>query len=278
MYFNVLDHISDRGEGLYNEDLGGINGRLAWIMDGATDVNLTGYFSGSSDAKWLVDKLHKKLSEMATDSDESSLPDMYGGLATYIRNELSQVAYPKDRIPPACSCGIARIVPNRRVIELALVGDVYLFSTQTRSLLSNSYFANVESAGVRRARKRIGNEQLLSRDREEIALRRQGSIAGIDGQFVLSNNPEVARGVHTKTISARIDDVLLLCTDGFARLIEGYGRYASWHELSEVALSRDLGHVLQELREYESQHQESEHNYKTSDDVCAMLLDVREEA
>jgi hypothetical protein len=119
---------------------------------------------------------------------------------------------------------------------------------------------------------------LVSKDREQIAMRRQGYIQGIDGNFVLSNNPDVVRGVRTKNVAVRPGDNLLLCTDGFARLVEGYKAYESWTALSDTVAKDGLSAVLDELRAYERRQVRSRQNYKASDDACAMILTIGEVA
>jgi len=276
MRFVLTDHITDKGEGACNEDLAGLGDQLAWVIDGATDVYLNTYLPGITDARWLVERLDGELRRAEAELTMGDLPALYGRLAEYVRLELAAVDYPKDRLPPACSCGIARPAPGQGIVELALVGDVYLLANPSRDLLSNPYFSKREAAGVRQARIRNGGSglELVHKDREQIAMRRRGYLRGTDGNFVLSNNPDVVRGVRTKNVAVRPGDSLLLCTDGLARLVEGYKVYESWATLSDVVAKDGLSAVLDELRAYERSHTRSEQNYKASDDVCAMVLTI----
>jgi hypothetical protein len=71
--------------------------------------------------------------------------------------------------------------------------------------------------------------------------------------------------------------MFLMCTDGFARLVEGYQTYESWPAMADAAIEHGLISLLRELRAYEDEHKHSEHNYKASDDACAMLVSIEEE-
>lgn len=274
MYFEVRDYVTQIGEGICNEDVAGVRDGLAWIMDGATDVNASSFFGNVTDAKWLTDRLDTWLRYQDFAFSSTDLPKEFGRLAEHVNAGLVDVDFPADRLPPACSCGLARIDEERGTIELALVGDVYLFSVAHGEMLSNAFFAKREAAGVRQARMRQGESNLVLRDREQIAARRRGYIRGANGQFVLSSNPGVVHGVLTKSVPVRPGDMILLCTDGFARLVEGYRIHESWADLADAAIHHGLTPLLQQLREYEAGHGHSAHNYKASDDACAILVSV----
>jgi len=277
MHFKLRDHMSHRGEGTINEDQAGVNDHLAWIIDGATDLNPVAYFPGSTDARWVVDQVNTKLYEVSADSTPYLSKEIYQQLARHVRHELTKVDYPPDRILPSCSCGIARLDPDCEGVQLSLVGAV-----STNTLLSNAYFSGREAAGVQRARSRLGtSKQAVSPayDRHEIARRRQQYIVGIDGNVVLSANEEALEtGVQEQRTSARLGDLFLLCTDGFARLIHPYGIYRSWPELASEIVAHGLDVALKKLRHHEVQHLSPYDSYKTSDDACAMLISIEENA
>ena len=205
--------------------------------------------------------------------------DLYSQLAQDIGTALSEHQFPPSEIPPSCSFGTVRIVGD--AVELSLVGDVFLAVFEPDTLLDNPYFGRREAAAVRQRRTSSTDcdTVLSSDDRLSIAARRARYIVGADGKYVLSSNPKVYRGVEVRTIVPSPGvTTILLCTDGFARLLEPYRLYNQWRSIYDVARKDGLETLVAELRAHEAAaSSRSRMHYKASDDACALLLRIHPE-
>jgi protein phosphatase 2C-like protein len=264
-----VEMVNDAGEGVCNEDRAGQAGTLAWVIDGATSLTDAPALPARTDAEWLADHVDRYLRAHAG-RDTADLPALYRRLAADVAVALADLEFPADLLPPACSCGVAWQAGD--VLLMGIVGDAFLYVPGTDTLLSDPLFGRREAAGV--AGTATPARDRLVAGRAGIAVRRRQYISGTAGSFVLSNNPAVAGGVRQASVPVRPGQRVLLCTDGFARLVEPYGIYPSWAALAAAVEAGGLAAALRRLREYESAAEPSTTHYKHRDDACALVVEL----
>jgi hypothetical protein len=100
-----------------------------------------------------------------------------------------------------------------------------------------------------------------------------------DGQvWTLGANPDAASHIVTRPLPAALPAYGLLCTDGFAALVDLYRRYDA-ASLIERARTEGLVPLLAELRAIEQREDPDGLTYprfKVSDDATAVLFEVVE--
>lgn len=271
----VVESVSDAGDGVCNEDRAGQAGELAWVIDGATSLTDRPVLPARTDAEWLADHVTRYLTGTASRRLPDDLPSLYADIAGDVARVLAQLRFPPGTLPPACSCGIVRRTGD--TLTMGIVGDAFLYVPGHDVLLSDPLFARREAAGVGAASATPGatpGTSLLVADRPGIAARRREYISGSAGSFVLSNNPAVSAGVRQATVRVADGQAVLLCTDGFARLVDPYGLYPSWAELADAARGGGLAGLLAELRGHERETGPAGAHYKRRDDACALLVEL----
>lgn len=156
---------------------------------------------------------------------------------------------------------------------MGIVGDVSIYEPKNDVLLEDPLFARREAEAVRAKSQSHGSgPSLLESSQASIEARRRQYIDGSAGSFVLANNPRVADGVRQIEVSFKEPTTLLLCTDGFARLVKPYGIH-TWRSLVEAASTNGLADTMRALREHEKTIKGGDH-FKRSDDACAILVSL----
>ncbi|MDG4832923.1 hypothetical protein O7627_26980 [Solwaraspora sp. WMMD1047] len=67
-------------------------------------------------------------------------------------------------------------------------------------------------------------------------------------------------------------ELILLRTDGFARLVTDYGKYDQWVDLVADARERGMAYLEKLIRDVESDPPDGVTRFKRADDVVAVLL------
>nr|WSY53221.1 hypothetical protein OG999_25905 [Streptomyces sp. NBC_00886] len=266
--FNVLDSVSSAGNtSRPNEDRYGFSGELAWVIDGATDLEPDSFLPAPSDVVWLVDRLNASLQSKGAEGQQPAAGDLLHTLAQEIGEEMRALRFPADRIHPTCSVGLLRAAFDG--IELARIGDPTCLAFGPRTVeVSTTFFGRREAQAIERAN---GGDLADSDSRDGIRRRRQNYIRGVFDESVFSGHPEAVLRIQTEVVGPGQAEYALLCTDGFARAVVDYGLYPDWHTLLRSALGSGLSAVLDRIRAYEATALTGAH-FKKSDDVTALLI------
>ncbi|MGD9785231.1 MAG: protein phosphatase 2C domain-containing protein [Hyphomicrobiaceae bacterium] len=281
----VLDRAT-AASGAVNEDRAGASGRLAWVIDGATDILDRPLTAAASDASWIAGQLDHALSELhAAVRSHSDLVALPAQLSARMRHELSACA---SRMPAA-----AYENPSAAGIVLAHFGD-HLGYVQ----LGDCSLLVADASGVRRfgpSDERAGDAQLASAIEEQsrrMAERDGGMLAEMQlrhamlptlraarshmnregGYAILSIEPPPPALVLSGTFTPHGDCRLLLASDGLMRLVDVFHRYDD-AKLMAAATAKGLAPLIAELREIE--HDESalaRPRIKRSDDATGLLI------
>jgi hypothetical protein len=267
----VIDTVCDPGGSRPNEDRVGHADGLAWVIDGATDLEPDAFLPASSDVQWLVDRIGAHL-RRPTATPAQGARELLRGLGARIGADLRELGFPPDRIHPTCSIGL--LVEDGSSLELCRVGDPTCLALGQREIvLSTDFFGRQESRAVGTARSGgLADEDV----RRGIMARRQQYIEGRLAESVFSGHPKARFRFQSVRVDGDIVSHVLLCSDGFARAVVDYGLYRDWPALVETALRQGLETVVDAIRACERQADRTgaARHFKKSDDAAAILVAV----
>lgn len=270
----IIDQVSSAGGDRVNEDRFGYAGGLAWVLDGATDLERDTFLPGASDVLWLVDRVGELLTEHGCADDEDDPVRLLRALSRRIGTEMADLGFPADRIHPTCSVGL--LVATRGELRMARIGDPSCVATGPAgpAELSTGFFGRREAEAV--ARGGVGGLD-DEENRRGIVRRRQQYIEGVVEESVFSGHPRAGLRIRTSTLRAEHFEHVVLCTDGFARAVVDYRLYSDWPGLVASALADGLASMLDRIRDHENNPPEGSGgarstHFKKSDDVTALLI------
>ncbi len=284
--FNILDHIRDGGSPdntKANDDWIGFDKRVAIVADGATGLSDKRLVNADdSDAQWIAKlAVEHFLGARAEDPVRELVREINLHATSIIFGN-----HPKETTPkyswPSSSFIMAR--SQGGVIELSGLGDCTAlvemsdgFIDRFSALPFNKSRESSEAA--RDLQQRSGSDGEAIRTPEVIAsLRRKREILNTaqSGVWTLGLVPEAADHVFTVALPAGEIRSILLMSDGFSAIVDGYGHFDE-ASLFEIAKSRGLLEINCEIRKIEREmdpHAERFPRYKQSDDSSAILLEL----
>jgi hypothetical protein len=270
------------GSGAVNEDgCGWLGSRddvtAAWVFDGVTGINGRNYLGDGTDARWLVNRAHARLLDLAGRDMglEALLEELVSGLVADFAAASSAADLPEGYDPPAAclvlvkrhgqewralrlgdSCLLAREADGRHRINAASPNNV-LDHWLTREVKKRrdagvldikallAEFAPQLKAG-RARRNQPGGYSILEASRDALAM----------PEFI-----ELGRPAE-----------ILLCTDGYYRAVDHYGLHDDQGLID--ASARGVDTVLAALRAAETGDPDCTRfpRFKPADDATALLL------
>lgn len=249
-----------------NEDRLGFQGTMAWVIDGVTDLYEDSVLPADRDVHWLVDRTDRRLREAGADGYRGGGVALLESIADEAGGWQTAYNFPADRVPPACS--IALCINQGTGYELVRIGDATAVTTRagTSTVMSTKFFDRREAAAVRAAG--TDPEQIVAAMHQ----RRLHTMTAGDVESVFSGHPRRRLRPHVMTGSWRTTDRILLCTDGFARLVTDYGLYQRWVDVVDDAEKRGLAYLERLIRNAETDPRAGAGRFKRADDASALLL------
>lgn len=268
----VRDAITSAGGDRVNEDRVGYAGQLAWVIDGATDLYADTTLPADSDVLWLVDTIAEQLRQADADGPVADLPGLLETVAQHVCRQLDVLGFPADRVPPACSLAVA--TDQGGTFAVARVGDATAVVAGAEPVvLATGFFDRREAAAVGAQRAGQPPDQVRA---GQHGRRLQTMIDG-GPESVFSGHPRRVLRPHTLTRTWAGTLAVLLCTDGFARLVTDHGLYVTWDALIADAVEKGLGYLEKLLRDTETDPEAGaaaagRGRFKAADDAAAVLL------
>ena len=284
MEIAVLDSLSEPAKhGGENEDRIGWNETAAFVIDGATSLGPPLVSPPASDAAWIAEWARERMA--AELAPERSLRDVVRDLTAAARERFFEVADPEvERYRhPSASFQSLRLVDAG--IEIAGLGDCTLFLRDGAGTLTRYSGLRAgrsgEQSSARMALERLGGldaEGEGFRDPETLAaLRASRARHNTDGGvWTLGIHPEAGDHVRIELPGARLPALGLLCSDGFADIVDNYALHTA-AALMDRAERDGLGGLLSEIRRIERDIDPNGlqyPRYKRSDDASAVLVRV----
>ena len=261
----VGEAITAAGGTRANEDRVGHRGTLAWVIDGATDLYADTALPADSDVQWLVNGVGERLARAGAADYRGSAADLLASLAADVAREQEVLSFPASRVPPARS--VAVCVDWGSGYDIARIGDATaVVDGADPVVLATGYFDRREAAAV------ATNESDADRVVAAMHQRRLHTMTSGDVESVFSGHPRRQLRPHTARGEWATTDCILLCTDGFARLVTDYGLYRTWTEAMSDARDRGLHYLEKLIRDAEGESGHGAGRFKRADDIAALLL------
>ncbi len=271
----VLDQANDPGRGRDSEDRPGHRAEegIAWIIDGATDVCAARLFpEAPSDAFWFADAAHALLATLPPSRPET----MVGGLIDGLRGQVEAAAgVPVGRIPagdmPSAALTLMGVDPVSQRLVFASLADctAIVLPPGRRGFAVEKPPPRLDEQAQARALIAAGADIPAVLRAERARMNRP------DGYPVLSVHPSAARRLAIRSHEAVAGTCVLLCTDGFYRLVDMYGLLDD-DGLARAALDQGLAALVRRLRGFEADAADDRRfgRFKTSDDAAALLVET----
>jgi serine/threonine protein phosphatase PrpC len=264
----VQDSITTAGGTRANEDRLGYRGTLAWVIDGATDLYHDAALPAGSDVQWLVDLVGQRLAEAGANGYRGTGSVLLDRIAEDVCQQQTAQGFPVDRVPPACSVAVA--VDQGDTYDITRMGDATAIVTGHRMrVLSTAYFDHREAAAVEaKGHGGAGDEVVAAMHRRRLHTMTSGEV-----ESVFSGHPQRRLRPHTINGAWNTVEEVLLCTDGFARLITDYALYRQWTDALADAHDKGLAYLEKLIRAVEATAgEDSRGRFKKADDIAALLL------
>lgn len=280
----VIDSLSLPGHSSKaNEDRCGWTGNRVFVIDGATGVggDMMDSLEGS-DAAWLAQRAKDRLGQ----PDDTDPADLVRQINTEAGAAFRAAAGGQDEPwrQPTASLYMVRLHADR--VSAAGLGDCVLFTinsageTARQSPMTDHHDLEAETAraALRAGATLIDGASITSAGamlERERALRARYNTAG-GPIWTLGIAPEAADHVRVEPVAVASPLRAILCTDGFAALVDRYQRY-SIAGLVETAFAKGLEALGNELRAIENDEDPEGRLYprmKRSDDATAVLFEI----
>jgi hypothetical protein len=285
----VLGSISDPAKpGQENDDRVGWNASAAFVIDGATGLGDPVMAPPASDAAWLAEHASRFLEQHLT--PERSIDGVVGDLCASARDAFFRAAGTTEveryRYPNAAFQALRLTAGG---IETAGLADCKLIlRDSTGQVLRRSGSRagrNNEQCSARRAIEKSGGFNAAgesfreTQTLEDLRRKRAKLNSDPDGMWTLGVVPEAATHLRSGMLTVTLPAVALLCTDGFADLVDNY-QACTDKQLIARAEADGLQVLLDELRHIERVVDPDGlrfPRYKRCDDASAVLARILDE-
>lgn len=270
-----------------NEDRCGSTAKSAFVIDGATGLGDSFLASDQgSDTAWLAGHAQRELA--SDEADRHPAADLVRRINHKTAQHVAKhsASQPPERWNlPVASFLMVRLEDN--ALTCHGLGDCVLFlAASDRTSLRHSPMPDNhenEMAGARAAIRQNGGLQpgvsLSDSGTEQVrqrTIRARFNTAG-GPLWTLGTSPEAATHIDTAIVHDGRPSRGIVCTDGFAALVDRYHRYSACG-LVEAARTHGLAALGEELRRIEYEEDPDGLRYprmKRSDDATAVLFEVR---
>lgn len=263
-----------------NEDGAGLHGRSAWIIDGATGLSTEQLTAGGSDAAWLAGALDEALQRLSGEGLHG--PDILRQLESEVRGKFEAATahlpgHHLHRAPSAC-LGLVQAQEagaEKLRVEGFFLGDVVALVPSEKGI--ERWTDERSKPFEQKTLAALGAEghepgQMPEVVRRQI-LENRTKLNQPDGYWVVSPcHPYAGRELR---FEAQIEEgeAIILATDGFMRLVDGFAAYTdrSLHAALAAGRGDDL---IEELRGLERSDLLSGAypRVKTHDDATVLVI------
>ncbi|TWB24403.1 protein phosphatase 2C-like protein [Nitrospirillum amazonense] len=272
--------ISDAGGTAPNEDAAGHHGDWAWVIDGATGVS-GATIDGLSDAAWFARAVDQALRRILPDSGHLPTDAVLRRVVEDCAQAFTQATrdVPRARHErPSAAFALLRRLGER--LEMTTLGDcqiIHRAEDGQACIFGASSIPVFEERTLRAARQALEETPDLTPaglwNRVVDQLRANRRCMNVDGGYwVLSTDTAALAHVDRATIPADGGPVAL-CSDGFLRLIDLFGRRAP-EDFLALEDQAEAEAALRELRHIEATD-DPHHGHlrlKRSDDASFILV------
>lgn len=272
MHFDLIQSVSLAGSSsVPNDDRAGGADTLAWVIDGATDLGPPGLVGARGGAAWLANEVQAGFAAAADAPIETICRELAADLEA--RYAATRTREPVDRWElPMASMLAVRL--GGTALECAWLGDCagLLRSGDRVTRVGPPRHEKDSEAdmAISLAQHGLGNVKRSAPILEELRRSRSGV-----GKRILSVEAKTMAGLEISSIACRPGDELLLMSDGFSALVDGYA-LLSEAELMAALAEQGLPRLAMRLREVEADDATCDRfpRFKISDDATALWLRI----
>jgi hypothetical protein len=273
MKWEIEAQVEDVGKGKgCLEDLAGVSGAMAWILDGAAAVSPGRVTEAPSDAQWIVQRLDAELRQVADQSDRLERLVAVAIQRTAARAQEQWIGVPD--VPPSAALGVVRGMAGR--CEFFVLADVsVIVRTDAGVVELTDERVDRDNDAARRAMAQalaagVGFHDAKALTQPHLAERRRRGMNRPDGYWVASLDPAAACHAFTGAIDGVRE--VVLATDGFMRAAKLFGLVTDLEELFSEQC--DFRRLVAQVRKAEDDDPDTLHfpRWSVHDDICARRL------
>ncbi|QPH54521.1 protein phosphatase 2C domain-containing protein [Pontivivens ytuae] len=221
MHFETLQTISVNGCAQKpNDDRCGATARLAWVIDGATDMGPPGLLGQQGGASWLASTASNAFAATQADDVEATCHAVFTHIEDrFERQKTREVAAPWE--VPKAAFGVAQLTSHGLSVAWAADSPILHISGQDVRWCTGEPDTSAEAADARALGPGIGAAAELP----QAVLDDRRAHRARNGHVALSSDAK-ASSAATRFAHHPISvgDELLLMSDGFASLVTDYER------------------------------------------------------
>lgn len=274
--WKILESVSEKASSKkVNEDRVGVEGRLAWVIDGATGLSDYPVTPVESDANWLVEIVVEVIRDAAAEPTLGPTAIVKKAIETAVDRAATEWNAVPEFPPSAAICLLAA---DGSGIDYAILADVTLVLADGRSISDHRVDAS-NAPAMNKLVELLAAGATFDDARDQINdLLINARVTGMNrenGYWVLADNVEAADHAIAGRLSIDECQRVLLASDGFSRAIDLFPVEADWALL--LSGERTLSEVLAEVREFDSREDSLTEfpRWSRSDDATAALLELQ---
>ncbi|MEM9048613.1 MAG: hypothetical protein AAGC92_07820 [Pseudomonadota bacterium] len=272
LVFETLQTISLNGTpGRANDDRVGATQRLAWVIDGATDLGPPGLLGPQGGAAWLADTASLGFARSEKPSLAATCAEVFAFVAVrYAADRTRDVQAAWER--PKAAFAAVQLVAERLHIAWAADCAVLLLSRGGGVWGSAPPDSAAEAADAQALGPGVGADPVLSA--EALADRRAHRSRRDHIALSPDANASAASTCHAD-VPVSPGDAVMLMSDGFSALLSEYGRYRA-ETFMDALQQKGLEGLAAETRAIERADAACLRypRFKVSDDLTAIWLRV----
>ncbi|OYY71157.1 protein phosphatase 2C domain-containing protein [Sphingomonas sp. 28-63-12] len=271
MHFDLVQSISLAGDtDVPNDDRVGTGDALAWVIDGATDLGDPGLLGSRGGAAWIAMEASAAFAAAGDAPVMAICKGVFARLSRRFDSVCTRAPASRWELPSAAFL-VARL--SAEGLELGWLGDCSALIRRGALVERIGPPAEREHESARAAG--LAGHGLAQKPRPASIIDSLRLSRERPGRHVLGVEPEGAAMVNLAVVPAAVGDELLLMTDGFAALIDGYAAMDEAALMAAVAAS-GLAPLAAQLRAIEAADADCSRfpRFKTSDDASALWLRI----
>lgn len=278
--WRVLSQASEQGSAAYNEDIAGVAGSCAWIVDGSAFFNGAARTAGESEGAWFVRRIDAAL--RASPPEDGPFSVWAERLEQQLQHDYAALGqgHP-EREPgegPSAVFGVVRLrrEGGRCRIEGAVIGDVSILIRDGDRLErwtdpSSGPFEALTIAAATADGHRPG--EVIAAAALAQVLRNRRSLNRPGGYWAANPGLSWTAGLRLFSTEVSSEATVLLASDGFMRLVDVIAHHDEAGLMDAVARAGAAG-AIAELRQLEGADPEAERyrRVKIHDDATALVV------
>jgi hypothetical protein len=251
--------MTDPGSGV-NEDIGGATGQAAWVLDGATGVGEGGFTPRATDAQWYVQQFDRYLRTHIDDHDRTLSTIVRQAIQT-VADEFSTLVEDREIAPtakPSAAGAISRWTDD--TLETFIIADCSIILVDAEGMVTEITdqrpFFNRIKRESEHAMYRLVTDRGMTFDEARESLRPKlvddlRKLRTSDEQWALCLTPTAAEDGHSERFDFDSLHRIMICSDGFSRLIDTFDSFGSWEEAASWITEHGIEQAFKRLRTIE---------------------------